>query len=170
MADVNSTATRPDGHPAAPVTEISCETAASLLRNACAARAILRTVILASDAQEDGSILYADNAGTERWCPALGVVRGKLEAVREILMNTSGRMEIDFFSPLVLVEALDAALWHGNSPGPVERLDNIELVTAAQAAVDSIDDMLGECQAAGVHQSAGRKFEASQRQAGTPVA
>ena len=70
--------------------------------------------------------------------PALGVVRGKLEAVREILMNTSGSMEIDWFSSLMLVEALDAALWHGNSPGPVERLDNIELVTAAQAAVDSL--------------------------------
>lgn len=131
-------------------TKLNSSEVEKLLRNAWAAKAILRTVILAVKAQEDGSISYDDKAGTERWSPALGEVCCRLGLVRDVLMNNGDHLAIDWYTPLILAEALDAALWHGYTCAQQVRLDCEEFTCAAQVVVDSIDELLIHCDDAGL--------------------
>ncbi|WP_395055724.1 hypothetical protein [Polaromonas sp.] len=115
--------------------------AALIIRHVKAARAVLRTVALAVAAQIDGSVEYENN-DTERWQPAIDAACAKLMVVRDVLMETGGAPPTDWLTPLGLLEAIGAALWHGNSCAPSEALDMVELVTVAQVAIDLLDSMI----------------------------
>lgn len=121
---------------------------ASVMHHVNAARAIMRTVALAADALEDGSVSYDDKAGPERWNAAVGKALERMGLARDILTNKSFGMGLDWFTPHALIEALDAALWHGFSCDKPARLNERELVSAAQVAVESLDALLRECEGA----------------------
>lgn len=120
---------------------------ASIARNAQAARAVLRTVALAIESQEDGSVSFDDTSGTSRWGSAIGSVCSRLQSVRDELTGTCGAPYLDWFTPLTLAEALDAALWYGHSCKDDERLSNFEAVSAAKVLIGSLDELLQECDA-----------------------
>ncbi len=73
------------------------------------ARAICLAIGIAVDALEDGAITL-DGQPAARWWPALDVVCGKLTATRDILINMPGPCSVDWFTPLNLAEALEAAM------------------------------------------------------------
>lgn len=134
--------------------------AALLIRNVNAARVILRAVALAAQAQFDGSIEYSNN-DTGRWQPALDEVCSRLEAVRDVLIDTSSAPILDWFTPLALAEAIAAALWHGMSVASMaaghskgDGLEEVELATAAQVVIDSLDSLMAQCASEGVFELA----------------
>lgn len=125
--------------------------AALVLANITSARAILRAVLLATQAQEDGSIEFEDNR-VRRWQPAIDVAATKLCVVRSALMETSGAPALDWVAPLALVEALGAALWHGWSAKQGDFLDADEAQAVIQATIDALDALLKDCDDEGVGQ------------------
>ena len=123
--------------------------AASIIQHVTAARAVLRTVVLAVSAQNDGSIQFEHNT-TDRWQPALAVACVKLVAVREVLTETRNAPPIDCFTSLTLVEAVDAALWHGSAGVHGDPLDDVELEIVARVAIESLDALMRDCEREGV--------------------
>ena len=93
--------------PEGSVRDFCASDAALVLRNVTAARAILRAVALAGRAQFDGSVKYENNK-PERWQPAVDAACDRLQAVRDVLMQTSSSPNVDWFTSLTLVEALGA--------------------------------------------------------------
>ncbi len=124
-----------------------------MLRNVKAARAILRVVALAAGAQLDGSVEYKDN-NPERWQPAVGAACARLQAVRDVLMETSNTLCLDWFTSLALLEAIDAALWYGHSCSQGEKLEEMELGSVAQVAIDLLDSLMDDCESGGVFEMA----------------
>lgn len=123
--------------------------AASLLRKIREARAILRVVLLSAAAQEDGSVNYEYNE-PQRWFPVVDEVAARLLAVRDLLMEKAVAPNLDWSTPLALVEAIAAALWHGQSCSKGENLDAVELRTLAQVAIDALDSFIADCTSQGV--------------------
>lgn len=131
-----------------PVQQFSSSNVASVVRNVQAARAVLRTVVLAIESQEDRSTCFDDKLGTSRWHSTIELVCSRLEVVRDEFIETATAPFLDWFTPLTLAEALAAALWYGHSCKDDERLSNLEAVGAANAVIDSLDGLLQECEAA----------------------
>jgi hypothetical protein len=127
--------------------------AALVLRNVTAARAILRAMSLAARAQFDGSIQYENNK-PERWQPAIDAACVRLQAVRDVLMQTRSSPTVDWFTSLALVEVLGAALWYGNSCSQGKQLEEVELESVAEAAIETLDSMMEDCGASGVFEIA----------------
>ncbi|MBK1685188.1 hypothetical protein CKO18_16675 [Rhodoferax fermentans] len=117
------------------------------MRNAKAARVILRTVVLAIRAVEDGSASFDEDSTSSRWSAALGAARSRLAMVRYELTEKSHAPCLDFVEPMVLIDALDAALWFGQSCTDASRLTNMEAMIAAEVVIDSLDEFLRECDA-----------------------
>ena len=105
-----------------------------------AARAVLRTVRIAVQAQLDGSVNYEDG-GVERWQPAVDLAFTELAFARDLLIEKAGSPVIDWWTPLSLLEATGAALWHANACEKPERLDNVELDTVVRVAIELLDSM-----------------------------
>ncbi|MBP8019394.1 MAG: hypothetical protein KAY82_05105 [Hylemonella sp.] len=150
MATVNSALTQTESQANSqtpiPRLDLSEREAASLLLDVRGARAILRTVILAIRAQEDHSIVFDDKAGTERWSPAVGEALERLGAVRSVLVNAKNGHFVDWVKPINLVEAVDAALWHGYTCPPDDGLKPQELLTALKMSIGAIDELLRQCE------------------------
>lgn len=105
-----------------------------------AARAVLRTVRIAVQAQLDGSVNYENN-GVERWQPAVDFATIELSFARDLLIEKRDAPFVDWWTPLSLLEATGAALWHANSCSKSERLDNVELDTVVRLAIELLDSM-----------------------------
>jgi hypothetical protein len=128
----------------------SAVNAASVVRNAQAARVIFRTVVLAMSAVEDGSMSFDDNGKSSRWSAAISAACSKMKLIRDDLMETSSAPTLDWYTPLNLIEALDAALWFGGCSCPDEtQLTNVEAIHAAEVVIHSLDDFLLECDTLG---------------------
>jgi len=136
------------------VRDFAASDAALVLRNVTAARSILRAVALATRAQFDGSVEYEDN-NIERWQPAVDAACIRLQVVRDVLMQTRSAPNVDWFTSLTLVEAIAAALWHGNACSQGEKLEEVELESVAQVAIESLDSLMEDCYMEGVCQMAG---------------
>ena len=119
------------------------------LREVGTARAILRAIILAVAAQDADAIAFDGNPGPERWSPAVGDVASRLRCVRDAVIEVADPPALDWYTPLTLVEALDAALWQG-SGGPAGGLEGDDLSKVAQAAVEALDRLLEQCVTAGL--------------------
>jgi hypothetical protein len=153
-ANNSSTSYRPVGDPAkTPVRVFSADDAALVIRNVATARAIFRVVALAAKAQSDGVVSYENNTAN-RWRPALDEAMYRLQAVRNVLMESSAAPDVDWVTSLALVEAIGAALWNDSTASKADPLDEIELETLAQAVIESLDAMLDDCTAGGVHELA----------------
>lgn len=135
------------------VRDFGASEAALVLRNVKAARAILRVVAMAAGAQFDGSVKYEDN-NPERWQPAVDAACVRLQAVRNVLLETSNTLHLDWYTSLTLVEAISAALWYGNSCSHGEKLEEVELESVAQVAIDLLDSLMDECVSEGVFEMA----------------
>ena len=122
---------------------------ALIIQHMEAARVILRTVALAVDAQIDGSIQYEDNH-TERWQPSIDAAGAKLMVVRDVLLGNVQAPPADWWTPLNLLEAIGAALWHGNVCTRAEALDEIELGRVTQVGIELLDSMIESFEIKGV--------------------
>ena len=111
------------------------------IQRVTAARAVLRTVALAVDAQLDASMAF-DNNGVERWQPVVELAVYKLSDVRDMLIHKSAAPALDWFTPLGFLEAISGALWHGNACAVTERLEHAELSTAARIAIELLDSLM----------------------------
>lgn len=134
----------------AAVPVFASEEAKTLLLNVNTARAIVRTVVLAIGAQIDGSIDYLGGNHVQRWDPAVDEACTRLEVVRDLCLQTSCAPNLNWFTPLVLLEAIAAALWFCHSCDADERLDFEEADTALRAVIQSLDLLLEECREQGV--------------------
>ena len=131
----------------------SCEV--ELVRaNVATARALLRTLIFALEAIEDGCISFDDDPGTGRWHNVLGAVCERLIVVRSALAEGISAPSVDWFTPLALAEALDAALWGVGSARHKQGLEGSEVSSAAQAVIDALDALMEDIQAARVAEAA----------------
>lgn len=107
--------------------------------------AIMRAVSLAVAAQEDGSVRYEDNEFS-RWEPAVGAVCARVHAVRDALQNKEKAPDtIDWWTPLTILEATGAALWHAAGiRSRVDAMSSDELQSIARAAIDALGKMFEE--------------------------
>lgn len=114
-------------------------------QNALLSRSLLRTLISACRAQEDGAMVYLDN-GAHRWGPVITDVAARLCSVRDALTNTANAPSVDWFTPLTSIESLDAALWHqaGAPDEDEDELSAYEVAAVARAVVDMLDVMVGQ--------------------------
>lgn len=118
----------------------------TVARHVAAARAVVRTIELAVKAQLDGSINYENN-GPERWQPAIDLAAAKLNLVREVLGDKLDSPPVDWWTPLCVLEAMGAALWHGNTRIQSEQLDGDDLDTMAHVAIELFDSLTLELEA-----------------------
>jgi hypothetical protein len=129
------------------VSKFSANDAALVIRNVTTARAIFRAVALAAQAQFDGAVSYVDN-NADRWHPATSEAEHRLEAVRDVLMQTGDAPDVDWVTALALVQAMGAALWCGGLKD--DPLDTVELETLAQVVIEALDSMMDDCAKGGV--------------------
>ncbi|MDP2018644.1 hypothetical protein [Hydrogenophaga sp.] len=109
------------------------------------ARAIVRAVALAVTAQEDGSVSY-DNGPEERWWASLDLVCSKLGAVRDLLSSRRNAPDVDWFTPLNVLEAVGAAAWHATgSRAGEDQLDAEEIRLALGVEVECLERLASEC-------------------------
>ena len=127
----------------------SATEAALVIGNITTSRAILRAVGLAARAQFEGSVIYENN-NTGRWQPAVDAACVRLEAVRDVLMQTAAAPSVDWYTSLTLLEVMGAALWHGNSCSQADKLEEVELESLAQVVIESLDYIMDECLSTGV--------------------
>lgn len=137
----------------APVCVFSAKDARLVIGNITAARVILRAVALAAGAQLDGSVSYENN-NTERWQPAVDAACVRLQNVRDVLIHTGSAPNVDWYTSLTLLEAMGAALWHGNACLQGDKLEEVELESLAQVLIESLDSMMDECLTAGIFEMA----------------
>lgn len=134
-------------------TDFSSINMASVIRNVNAARVILRTVLLALGAVEDGSASFDGKSGASRWSAAIGAACSRMAMVRDELIETSNAPNLEWTAPMAMLEALDAALWFGYSCEDETRLTNVETMSSAQVVIDSLDELLLECAEFGIPKS-----------------
>ena len=124
----------------------SAQLADLVRRDALIARAMLRTLIFACQAQDDNCMAYPDGK-TSRWSPLVVAVTERLSGVRDALIHAEGAPCVDWHTPLTAIEALDAALW-GRAQASIddegEDFIAFELGLVAQAIVDMLDVMVGQ--------------------------
>lgn len=121
----------------------------TVMQHVAASRAVVRTIELAVKAQLDGSITYENN-GAERWQPAIDLAAAKLELAREVLGDKLDSPPVDWWTPLCVLEAMGAALWHGNTRIQSEQLDGDDLDTIAHVAIELLDSLMLGLEAKGV--------------------
>lgn len=113
---------------------------ATVQRNVSHARAIMRTVMFAADAIDDGSMRIVIGGAPEGWCNAVGLAADRLREVRGTLIETVGSPHIDWVTPLSMVEAIEAALWHSDQRLVDEKsIECGELRDVAGVAVECLD-------------------------------
>lgn len=108
------------------------------LRHTVQAMAILRSVWLAVEAQEDGAVKYEDNK-LSRWWPAVDAACARMHEVRSLMINKGQTPDtVDWWTPLNLVEAMGAALWHADTGAHKGAFGAEELQGCADAAIYSL--------------------------------
>lgn len=115
------------------------------LRKTCQAVAIMQAVALAVTAQENGAVRYDDNRFS-RWGPAIDAACARVYAVRDALQNKADSpSNVDWWTPLAILEAAGAALWHTPSGGGgTGAFESEHLRSIAEAAVESLGEMASE--------------------------
>lgn len=128
--------------------EFQTESLEKLRQRVRHARAMLRTIMGAIQAIEDGSVNFGSmevDADAQRWSPITAAAREELIAVCDTCMNSTGdspAAALDWYTPLAQIEALDAALWYDGCRRSGEGLENVEIFDAAEAIVGSLDRLL----------------------------
>lgn len=130
-------------------TRVTSEASQSMLRAIYQARAVMRSVELAAAAQEDGSVNYFDTNSATRWGPAIEFAVQQIERVRDTAIGPISEADaalgrVAWYTPLTIMQALGAALWHGESDRG-RAMDVDELQTAAQAVIEALDALAAEC-------------------------
>lgn len=128
-------------------TQTNADASKAMLRAIYQARAVMRTVELAAAAQEDGSVNYGDSNCATRWGPAIEFAASRVRSVRDMAMGAEAGAvgtAVAWYTPLTMLQALGAALWHGET---VRRgsMDLDELQTAAQAVIEALEALAEEC-------------------------
>lgn len=123
--------------------EYGYQHAREALKKIAQAVAIMRAVSLAVAAQTDGAVRFDQN-DISRWGPAIDAACACVHVVREALQEkTNAPVVVDWWTPLTLLEAIGAALWH--SSGGVARanaLSTAELEAISDAAIGSLSEMV----------------------------
>lgn len=115
--------------------------AVAALEQVARATAILRVLSIAVDAQQDGAAVFDDN-GVARWSPAVAAACACVRSVRDPLNETvDSPNNIDWWTPLTILEGMDAALWHTGIDSDAGKLSEDEFKMAAQVAMESLAKM-----------------------------
>ena len=115
--------------------------ARNALQRTAQATGLLRVVSIAMEAQEDGSVAFADNKFS-RWGPAIGAACSHVRDVRDgLINNVSVPSGVNWWTPLAILEAIDAAMWHTDSLSGVEGLTFDEVKAVSDAAIHSLTEL-----------------------------
>ena len=117
------------------------EDATDALRNTAQAMGILRAVSLAVAAQGNGAARYEDDS-VSRWQPSIDAACERVGVVR-FLMNerVDSPVDVEWWTPITMLEALGAALWNRNQGGIAEELSDEEMHGCLDAAHESLCHM-----------------------------
>ncbi len=117
------------------------EVACDALRSTSQAMAILRAVSLAVTAQADRSISYEDDS-VARWQPSIDAACERVGVVKDLMTKTVGSpVDVDWWTPITMLEALGAALWHRNQGCTAEELSDEEMHGCLDAVHESLCPM-----------------------------
>jgi hypothetical protein len=116
---------------------------AEIRRNVAEARAICRALELASAAALDGSVDFEDPAAG-RWHPVVDRACECLTAVRSICVETTAAPNPDWWTPLQLLEATGAAMWHCAAPPSCGHgsLEHDEVASLMRVTIASLDRLV----------------------------
>lgn len=121
------------------------EDAKDALRHTAQAMAIVRAVSLAVAAQVDGSVLYDDDNRVSRWVSAIDAACARVRLVRNAIINRAAAPDsVDWCTPLNILEATGAALWHMDFGHVHEAMSHDDLQSVCEAAISSIGEMYEE--------------------------
>lgn len=104
------------------------------------AQAVCRVVSLATAALIDESVQYPDS-NAYRWRPAIETARARIQEVGNILVEVLDPPKVDWWTPLCLLEALGAAMWHCDTPGGDATIFHDELEAFMRVIRGSLDDL-----------------------------
>ena len=151
MSNALASAPNSGDTPLQDATEIfGAEHATKLLLNIRTSRAILRALVFACAAQEDGSMVFEDYNGADRWGNIFSEVASRLRVACDIVGKTARSPRVETYTALRLAEVMDAAQWHTMSDADLDGLEPFEVAMVAQAIVGVLDGMLSQCAAEGV--------------------
>lgn len=106
------------------------------------ALAVCRIVSLATAAQMDCAVdFFGSDPSASRWLSSIEPACERLRQVRTILGETSGAPALDWFTPLNLLEALGAAMWHCAAPFGDAVIEHDELAAFMRVAITSLDEL-----------------------------
>lgn len=106
------------------------------------ALAVCRIVKLATAAQMDRAVdFFGSDPSASRWLSSIDPACERLREVRTILCETSGATALDWFTPLNLLEALGAAMWHCSTPDGDAAIGHDELQAFMRVAIASLDQL-----------------------------
>ena len=106
-------------------------------KNVAQAIAIVRAVQVAADAVEDGSMKF-EHGHVSRWEPAIAAATDRVALVRDVLLEEFKAPAIDWFTSLALLEAFDAALWHGKDMEDSSWMDAASVKDMCEAVVSEL--------------------------------
>lgn len=114
------------------------EQACEALRKTAQAMAILQVVWIALEAGEDGCVNFKGE-GLGRWFPSLEATTQCIQDVRDLIIESRNAPEtVEWWTPLNLVEALDAAVWGIQSGVGKGRLQVDQFQSMIDVAVGSL--------------------------------
>lgn len=121
--------------------EFGYEQACEAMRKTAQAMAILQVVWIALEAGEDGCVNFKGE-GLGRWFPSLEATTECIHDARDLIIESSNAPKtVDWWTPLNLVEALDAALWGIQSGVGRGRLDAGQVQSMIDATIESLDKL-----------------------------
>lgn len=119
-------------------THFTHEDACDALRNTSQAMAILRAVSLAVTAQGNGAARFDDDS-VSRWQPSIDAACERVGVVRFLMNERVGSpVDVEWWTPITMLEALGAALWNRNQGGTADELSDEEM----QGCLDAVQESL----------------------------
>ena len=111
------------------------------LRQTAQAAAIVRAVCLAVVAQEDGVVNYDDNKPC-RWATSIDAAVWRMHKVRDSYMETiNSPASVDWCTPLNLLEAMGAALWHLDIGTNKYAMNHDEVMNLCEAVLETLSTL-----------------------------
>ena len=119
--------------------EFGYEQACEALRKTAQAMAILQFIWIAVEAGEDACVKFKGD-GVERWQISVDAAIECAHAARDVIIEKSGTApdDLDWWTPVNLLEAMGAALWGIQSGVAKGRLEPDQLQSMIDVAMDSL--------------------------------
>ncbi len=118
--------------------QFTYDDACDALRNTAQAMAILRAVSLAVTAQGNGAARFEDDS-VGRWHPCIDEACERVNVVRFLITERLGSpVDVEWWTPITMLEALGAALWNRVQGDTAEELSDEEIHGCLGAVHESL--------------------------------